>query len=192
MTGPCLPEKRRRTRTSGGRDRSSWRERCAREPERGQATARNGKAIRQTGQRGWASRQSAAICKAVDTIVAQNNVIEHGDAEQVASLVETGGERTILRTGFRISRGVMVGADARGGVQEDSRFEDFAGMDDAECQGADDGVFGVETANEELLAVVPAKELQCCSLVGLPCQQIVEACREGIKEPVFRRIVQSV
>lgn len=86
----------------------------------------------------------------------------------------------------------MVGADARGGIQEDSRFEDFAGMDDAECQGADDGVFGVETVNEELLAVEPAKELQCRSLVGLPCQQIVEACREGIKEPVFRRIVQSV
>ena len=86
----------------------------------------------------------------------------------------------------------MVGADARGGIQEDSRFEDFAGMDDAECQGADDGVFGVETVNEELLAVEPAKELQCRSLLGLPCQQIVEACREGIKEPVFRRIVQSV
>jgi hypothetical protein len=86
----------------------------------------------------------------------------------------------------------MVGADARGGIQEDSRFEDFAGMDDAECQGADDGVFGVETVNEELLAVEPAKELQCRSLIGLPCQQIVEACREGIKEPVFRRIVQSV
>ena len=65
-------------------------------------------------------------------------------------------------------------------------------MDDAECQGADDGVFGVETVNEELLAVEPAKELQCRSLIGLPCQQIVEACREGIKEPVFRRIVQSV
>lgn len=86
----------------------------------------------------------------------------------------------------------MVGADARGGIQEDSRFEDFAGMDDAECQGADDGVFGVETVNEELLAVEPAKELQCRSLIGLPCQQIVEACREGIKEPVFRRVVQSV
>ncbi len=62
----------------------------------------------------------------------------------------------------------MVGADARGGIQEDSRFEDFAGMDDAECQGADDGVFGVETANEELLAVEPTKEFQRRSLVGLP------------------------
>ena len=32
----------------------------------------------------------------------------------------------------------------------------------------DDGVFGVETANEELLVVEPAKELQRRSLVGLP------------------------
>jgi len=62
----------------------------------------------------------------------------------------------------------MVGADARGGIQEDSRFEDFAGMDDAECQGADDGVFGVETPNGELLAVEPTKEFQRRSLVGLP------------------------
>ena len=92
-------------------------------------------------------------------------MIEHGDAEQVASLAETGGERAILGTGFRISRGVIVGADDRGAIQEDGRFEDFAGMNDAECQGADgndidadDGVFGVETADEELLAVEPGKE----------------------------------
>lgn len=57
----------------------------------------------------------------------------------------------------------MVGADARGGIQEDSRFEDFAGMDDAECQGADDGVFGVETVNEELLAVEASQVSQCRS-----------------------------
>ena len=92
-------------------------------------------------------------------------MIKHGDAEQVASLAETGGESAILGTGFRISRWVIVGADESGGIQEDSRFEDFAGMDDAECQGADgndidadDGVFGVETADEELLSVEPGKE----------------------------------
>ena len=33
--------------------------------------------------------------------------------------------------------GVIVGADESGGIQEDSRLEDFAGMHDAECQGAD-------------------------------------------------------
>ena len=92
-------------------------------------------------------------------------MVEDGDAEKVSGLTEPDGEHTIFGAGFRIPGRVIVGADDRGAIQEDGRFEDFAGMHDAECQGADrnnvhadDGVFGVETGNEELLAVESGKE----------------------------------
>ena len=81
-----------------------------------------------------ASLRPALIRKAVGTIVAENNMVEDGDADEVAGLTEPGGENTIFRTGFRVAGWMIVRTNDRGAIQEDRRFEDFARMDDAERQ----------------------------------------------------------
>jgi hypothetical protein len=92
-------------------------------------------------------------------------MVKDSDAEKLTGLTEPGGEDTVFGTGCRIPGGMIVRADDGGAIQEDSGFEDFSRMHDAERQGternnvhADDGVFGIETGDEELLAVEPGKE----------------------------------
>ena len=84
-----------------------WRGRCAREPERGRP-AWYGKAIHQTGRRGRASRRPSLICKAVGAIVAQNKMVEDGDADEVTGLTESSGEHTIFGTRRRIPGGMVM------------------------------------------------------------------------------------
>ena len=64
-----------------------------------------------------------------------------------------------------------MGADDRGAIQEDRGFEDFPRMDDAEREGADghdvdadDGVFRIQTGDQELFAIETLKERteNCC------------------------------
>ncbi len=92
-------------------------------------------------------------------------MVQDGDADEVTGLTESGGEHTIFWTGFRMPGGMIVGANDRGAIQEDRGFEDFARMDDAEREranghdiDADDGVFGVQTGDEELFTIETVKE----------------------------------
>ena len=92
-------------------------------------------------------------------------MVKDRDTDQVTGLTEPGGKDTIFGTGFRFAGGMIVGADDSGTIQEDGRFEDFARMDGAERQGADrndvhadDGVFGIQTGDKELLTIETVKE----------------------------------
>ena len=111
------------------------------------------------------SRRPALIRKTEGAVVAENNVVKDGNADEVAGLTEPGGKHTVFGTGFRFSGGMIVGADDGGAIQENGGFKDFTGMDDAERQGADgnnvdadDGVFGIETGDKELFAIERGKE----------------------------------
>ncbi len=100
------------------------------------------------------------ICKAIDAIVAKNDVVEESDADQFSGLPEPRGESTILGAWRWIAGRVIVGGDDSAGIEKDGRFKNLAGMNDAEGEradrddvDADDGVLGIETADKELLAV---------------------------------------
>jgi len=64
----------------------------------------------------WRSWQCAVlcrpplICKAVGTLVAENKMVEEGDADEVTGLTEPGGEHTIFCTRCRIPGRMIVGA----------------------------------------------------------------------------------
>ena len=90
--------------------------------------------MRNKNPRFCASLLPTLIRKAVGAIVAENNMIKDGDADQVTGLTEASGEHTIFCTGFRMPGRMIVGADDRGAIQKDRRFEDFARMHDAERQ----------------------------------------------------------
>ena len=74
-------------------------------------------------------------------------------------------KNSVLRGRSWIAGRVIVGSDDPAGIEEDGRFEDLAGMHDAEGEradrddvDADDGVLGIQTADKELLAVKSGKE----------------------------------
>lgn len=100
------------------------------------------------------------IRKAEGTILAQNNMVKNGDADEVAGLTEPCREHTIFRTGLRITGRMIVDTDQGGAIQQDRRFEDFARMDDADREranghdvDADDGMFGVQTGDKKLFTI---------------------------------------
>ena len=87
-------------------------------------------------------------------------MIEERDADEFSGLPEPRSKNTVLRTRRGIAGRMIVGGDDPAGIEEDGRFEDLAGMNDAESEradrddvDADDGVLGIETADKELLAV---------------------------------------
>ena len=92
-------------------------------------------------------------------------MVQQSDAEQLGALPEPAGEHAIFLAGRHIARGVIVRTNPGGGIHQDQRFEDFAGMHDGQGQGADrddvdadDAVLGIQPADEELLTVQSRKE----------------------------------
>lgn len=92
-------------------------------------------------------------------------MVQEGDAEHVPGLPEPGGEGAILRAGRGITGGVIVGADQGAGVHEEDGLEDLPRVDNAQGQGADrddvdadNRVFGVQPADEEVLTVEVEEE----------------------------------
>lgn len=105
------------------------------------------------------------VGKAVVPALTQDQMIKHGDPEQVASLFEASSQGTIFLTGSRIAAGMIVCQENGAGVHEDQWLEDFAWMDDAHSDrsdahgvDADDRVFGVETHDHEMLAIESIEE----------------------------------
>ena len=93
-------------------------------------------------------------------------MIQERDAEQVGPLPESAGQDAILWAGRHIAAGrVIVCTNPGGSVHEDQGFEDLAWMHDSQCQGADrddvdadDGMLGIQSADQELFAVQSRKE----------------------------------
>ncbi len=93
-------------------------------------------------------------------------MIQERDAEQVGPLPESAGEDAILWAGRHIAAGgVIVRTNPGSGVHQDQRLEHLAWMHDGQRQGADrddvdadDGMLGIEPADQELFAVQSRKE----------------------------------
>lgn len=107
-----------------------------------------------------ASQRPALICKTIEAIVAENEMVEQPDAQQVSSFPQSCGKRAILRARRGISGRMIVDGNDRTGVEEDGRFENFTRVHktESECPDRDDvhadaNVLGVETTDEELLAI---------------------------------------
>ena len=66
----------------------------------------------------------------------------------------------VFWAGRRITGGMIMGTDERGGIHENEGFEHFPRMHDGQGQRADrddvdsdDAVFGIESADKELLSI---------------------------------------
>lgn len=88
----------------------------------------------------------------------EHDVVEDGDAEEIAGCDELLRDEDVLWAGARVTGGVVVRDDDPGGVEHDGLAEDFAGAqidvgnaagDDA--GGADEAVLGVEGEDEHFL-----------------------------------------
>ncbi len=111
-----------------------------------------------------ASQRPALICKTKETVVTENEMVEQPDAQHISSFPQSCGERPILRARRGISGRMIVDGNDRTGIEEDGRFEDFTWMHNAEGERpdrddvhAEAGVLGIETTDEELLAIEPRK-----------------------------------
>jgi hypothetical protein len=58
----------------------------------------------------FASQRPALICKTVDAIITENEMVEEPDAQQIPSFPQPCGERPILRARRGISGGMVMGA----------------------------------------------------------------------------------
>ena len=100
------------------------------------------------------------IGKTEMAVFAQNDMIQQRDAEELGALAESLREDAIFLARGRVAGWVVMGTDERGGVHENEGFKHLSRMDDGESQrahrddiDADDPVFGIESADEELLAI---------------------------------------
>ena len=105
------------------------------------------------------------VGKAVVPVLAQHNMVQHGDAEQLAAFLEALSQSPVFLTGNRIAAGVVVGQDDGARVHQDEWLEDFARVDDAhgdrsDAHGVDtdDSMFRVETDDQEMLAIEVIEE----------------------------------
>ena len=112
-------------------------------------------------QRGSGGRP-ALIGKTEMTSFAKDDMIQEGDAKEVGTFSEPDREEMVFLTGRRITGRMVMGTETGSGIHENERLKDFARMDDRQGQGTDrddidanNTVFGVESADEELLSVQP-------------------------------------
>lgn len=105
------------------------------------------------------------VGEAVVPVLAQHNVVKHGDAEQLAAVIESTSQGAIFLAGSRIAARMVVRQDDGARVHEDEWLEDFAGMDDAQGEGshahgvdANDSMFRVQANNDEMLAIESIEE----------------------------------
>jgi hypothetical protein len=111
-----------------------------------------------------ASQRPAVIGKTIETIVTENEMVEQPYAQQISCFPQACGERPILGTGHGIAGRMIVHGNDRTGVEEDRGLKHFTRMHNAERERSDRDnvhanadVLGVETTDEELLAIEPGK-----------------------------------
>ncbi len=100
------------------------------------------------------------IGEAVGAVVTEDDVIEQGDAEELAGLPEAGSQGAVFGARSRIAGRVIVRAQGGTRIHEDERLEDFARVNDRQGERADrndvkpdDAVLGIKSANHELFAI---------------------------------------
>lgn len=71
------------------------------------------------------------------SVSGNDDVLDEGDAEELAGVAQAGGDLKIFRRGLRRAGGVVVGDDNRGGVMLERWGEDVARMDDGSIHCAD-------------------------------------------------------
>src|SRR5260221_899527 len=98
------------------------------------------------------SESQPALLEADMALLAENDVVEQLDIQQLASLAQLLSRADVLRRGGRVARGMVVhdedrGAGARDGWLVDLGYAHDAGVDRALIDGmlADDAVLGVQT-----------------------------------------------
>src|SRR5947209_11650529 len=92
--------------------------------------------------------------------LADNQMVEQLDLQQLARLNQSAGHLDILRAGLGCAAGVVVRDDDRGALEQDRQLEDFTGPDDRRVQTALVEamqalylVFGIQASHPELLVV---------------------------------------
>lgn len=105
------------------------------------------------------------VGEAIVPVLAQHQMVKHGDPKQLAAFLEAPGRGAILLTGSGIAARMVVRQNDGARVHEDEWLEDFTGVDDAhgrrsDADGidADDRIFGVESDDQEMLAIESIEE----------------------------------
>ena len=87
-------------------------------------------------------------------------MIQKGNAQELSALAEPLGEHAIFLAGRRITGWMVMRTDTGSRIHEDQGLKDFPRMHDGQGQGAnrddinaDDAVFRIKPAHEELLAI---------------------------------------
>ena len=106
----------------------------------------------------------AVIGKTEMAVFAQNDMIQQRDTEELSALAESLREDAIFLARGRVAGWVVIGTNESGRIHQDQRLKDFARMDNRQGQrtdrhdiNANDAVFGIQSADEELLSIQPFK-----------------------------------
>ena len=87
---------------------------------------------------GRASLEELLVGKRIVSLaaIAENDVVDDGDTEELSSVHEALGQGTIFLAGLRRPRGMVMAAEQGRGIAQDRRLHDFAWMDHAGGQRA--------------------------------------------------------
>ena len=128
------------------------------------------------------------VGEAVIPVLAQYQMIKHGDAEELATLFKAPSQGAIFLAGSRIAARMVVRQDDGAGVHKDQWLEDFARVDDAQGDrsdahgvDADDAMFRVKGYDHEMLAIESIEERLKQPVCGL-----------GIPDPDGRGVCQTL
>ena len=76
--------------------------------------------------------QPASLAKAHVATIADDDVVEHVHADQLAGINESSRERHVVRAWRRVAARVIVRHDDRGGVRQERSLEDLARLCDGD------------------------------------------------------------
>lgn len=97
--------------------------------------------------------------------MADDDVVEKPDADEIAGLRYAAGEDEVLGAGGGVAGRVIVAQDQAGGVESESDLEDRSGLDGSAVEGsnvgdgpADQAVAGIEVDRDHVLLRAIGKE----------------------------------
>ena len=77
----------------------------------------------------WLGARPALVGEAIVSFVGKDEMIEQGNAEEVASVAQAFGEHAIFRARRDVARGMIVSTEPGASIHQDERLKDFARMD---------------------------------------------------------------
>ena len=144
----------------------------------------------------WSGSEHPIVCEGIVTLAAQDDVIEHLNSDDLASIHQSICDAYVLQRGFRISGRVIVGKHDGTGILTDCLTKDFPRMNEAlvgnppcDTDPSEQAMLVVEQQDPKvLLSCIPVRLEPAADVSGAPealangLDGIVVSCLEVLNE----------